>query len=181
VWPKSYQSPLRFWSHFGFSTNEHRSLLLKQMHQNKLECFPLKVLPASLTFYGPLELGTNVCREKGSLLSFVYIFGRVACRCCKPPPSDIILAQLACPLSDVMFWLHSGIPNLSLHKHCPKPGNTKGGSITVLLTSCFDWFGISCMTTDNFVFICQTDYSKPVKQEVNGTMILPPLVFPART
>ncbi len=30
-----------------------------------------------------------------------------------------------------------------------------------------------------FVFICKTDLSKPVKQEINGTMILPPLVFPA--
>ncbi len=30
-----------------------------------------------------------------------------------------------------------------------------------------------------FVFICKTDYSKPVKQEVNGTVILPPLVLPA--
>ncbi len=35
------------------------------------------------------------------------------------------------------------------------------------------------MTTDIFVFICKTDLSKPVKQEVNGTGILSPLVFPA--
>ena len=28
-----------------------------------------------------------------------------------------------------------------------------------------------------FVFISKTDQSKPVKQEVNGTVILPPLVF----
>jgi len=27
-------------------------------------------------------IGTNVCREKGSLLSFVYKFGQVACRRC---------------------------------------------------------------------------------------------------
>jgi hypothetical protein len=33
------------------------------------------------------------------------------------PISDIILAQLACPLSEVMFCLHSGITNLSLYKH----------------------------------------------------------------
>jgi len=26
-------------------------------------------------------------------------------------------------------------------------------------------------------FICKTDLSKPVKQEVNSTVILPPLVF----
>ncbi len=30
-----------------------------------------------------------------------------------------------------------------------------------------------------FVFTCKTDQSKPVKQEVNSTVILPPLVFPA--
>jgi hypothetical protein len=35
------------------------------------------------------------------------------------------------------------------------PGTTKGGSITVPLTSCFDWFGFSCMTTDNFCFYLQ--------------------------
>jgi hypothetical protein len=29
-----------------------------------------------------------------------------------------------------------------------------------------------------FVFICKIDWSKPVKQEVNGTVILPSLVFP---
>ncbi len=34
-------------------------------------------------------------------------------------------------------------------------GNTKGGSITVLLTLLFDWFGINCLTTDNFCFYLQ--------------------------
>jgi hypothetical protein len=52
------------------------------------------------------------------------------------------------------------------------------GSITVPLTSFFDWFGISCMTTDNFCFYLQ---NRPVKPEVNGTVILPPLVFPSLT
>ena len=37
------------------------------------------------------------------------------------PLSDIILAQLACPLSDVMFCLHSRITNLSLYKHYVLP------------------------------------------------------------
>ncbi len=37
------------------------------------------------------------------------------------------------------------------------------------------------MTTDNFLFICKTDESKAVKQEVNGTVIRPPLVFPDTT
>jgi hypothetical protein len=33
------------------------------------------------------------------------------------PVSDIILAQLACPLSDILICLHTGITNLSLYKH----------------------------------------------------------------
>ncbi len=33
------------------------------------------------------------------------------------PLSDIILAQPAYPLSDIMFCLHSGITNQSLNKH----------------------------------------------------------------
>jgi hypothetical protein len=33
------------------------------------------------------------------------------------PLSDIILAQIACPLSDVMFCLDLGITNLSFYKH----------------------------------------------------------------
>jgi len=32
-----------------------------------------------------------------------------------------------------------------------------------------------------FVFICKIDQSKPVKEEVNGTVILSPLVFPAQS
>jgi len=42
----------------------------------------------------------------------------------------------------------------------------------------FDWFGISSMTTDNFCFYLQNIKSKQAKQEVNCTLILPPLVFP---
>ncbi len=33
------------------------------------------------------------------------------------PLSDVILAQLACPLRDIMFCLHSERTNLSLYKH----------------------------------------------------------------
>ncbi len=36
------------------------------------------------------------------------------------------------------------------------------------------------MTTDNFCFYLQNRLIKPVKQEVNSTVILPPLVFPGR-
>jgi hypothetical protein len=62
-----------------------------------------------------------------------------------------------------------------------QPGNTKGGSITVPLTSCFTGLDQSILQTKTAIVSCHTTDSKAVKQEVNGTMILPPLVFPAST
>ncbi len=50
----------------------------------------------------------------------------------------------------------------------------KGGSITVPLTSCLTGLELYVRQQTIFVFICKTDQSKPVKQEVNGTLILPP-------
>jgi hypothetical protein len=52
---------------------------------------------------------------------------------------------------------------------------------TVLLTSCLTGLESAVWQLTIFVFICKTDKSKPVKQEVNGTVILPPLAFPGRT
>jgi hypothetical protein len=62
----------------------------------------------------------------------------------------------------------------------PKPGNTKGGSVTVQLTSCLTDLDLSVLQIKTKIG-CYTADSKPVKQEVNGTVILPPLVFPAQT
>ncbi len=59
-----------------------------------------------------------------------------------------------------------------------KAGNTKGGSITVLLTSCLTGLDLSVLQLKTKNVNCHTADSKPVKQEVNGTVILPPLVFP---
>ncbi len=62
-----------------------------------------------------------------------------------------------------------------------KPGNTKGGSITVPLTSCLTGLDKSVLQIKTkFVFFNTAD-SKPDKHEVNGTVILPPLVFPGQT
>ena len=58
------------------------------------------------------------------------------------------------------------------------PGNTKGGSITVPLTSCLTGLDLSVLQIKTKIVSSQTADSKPVKQEVNGTVILPPLVFP---
>jgi hypothetical protein len=55
-------------------------------------------------------------------------------------------------------------------------GNTKGGSITVQLTSCLTGLEQSVLQKKAKIVSCHTADSKPVKQEVNGTAILPPLV-----
>ncbi len=57
-------------------------------------------------------------------------------------------------------------------------GNTKGESITVPLTSCLTGLDQSVLQIKTKIFSCHTADSKPVKQEVNSTVILPPLVFP---
>ncbi len=59
--------------------------------------------------------------------------------------------------------------------------NTKGGSITVLLTSCLTGLDQSVFQIKIKIVSCHTADSKPVKQEVNGTVILPSLVFPVLT
>ncbi len=59
-------------------------------------------------------------------------------------------------------------------------GNTKQGSITVPLTSCLTGLDKSVLQRKTKIFSCHKADSKPVKQEVNGTVILPPLVFPGR-
>jgi hypothetical protein len=58
------------------------------------------------------------------------------------------------------------------------PGNTKGGCITVPLTSCLTGLNSSVLQINAKIVSSLTADSKPVKQEVNSTMILPPLVFP---
>jgi hypothetical protein len=59
-----------------------------------------------------------------------------------------------------------------------EPGNTKGGSIIVPLTSCLTGSDKSVLQIKAIIVSCHTADSKPVKQEVNGTVILPPLEFP---
>jgi hypothetical protein len=44
----------------------------------------------------------------------------------------------------------------------------------------FDWFGSVCLANKNKIVSCHTADFKQFKQEVNGTVILPPLVFPVR-
>ncbi len=57
-------------------------------------------------------------------------------------------------------------------------GNTKGGSITVPLTSCLPGVNESILQIKTEIVSSHTADSTPVKQEVKGTVIPPPLVFP---
>jgi hypothetical protein len=57
-------------------------------------------------------------------------------------------------------------------------GNTKGGSITVSLTSCWTGLDKSVLQIKTKIATCHTADSEPVQQEVNSTEIIPPLVFP---
>ncbi len=58
------------------------------------------------------------------------------------------------------------------------PVNTKGRSITVPLTSCLTGLDQSVLQIKTKVVSCHLVNSKPVTQEVNVTVILPPLIFP---
>jgi hypothetical protein len=56
-----------------------------------------------------------------------------------------------------------------------KAGNTNGGSITVPLTSCLTDLDQSVLQIKTKIVSCHTKDSKPVKPEVNSTVILSPL------
>ncbi len=58
------------------------------------------------------------------------------------------------------------------------PGNTKGGSITVPLTSYLTNLHKCVLQIKTKIVSCHTADSKPVKQEVNGTVILSLSVLP---
>jgi hypothetical protein len=68
-------------------------------------------------------------------------------------------------------------PQAPLTNYNSTPGNTKGGSITVPLTSCLTGLDWSVLKIKTKIVSYHTADPKPVKQEVNGTVILPPLAF----
>jgi hypothetical protein len=59
------------------------------------------------------------------------------------------------------------------------PGNTEGGSITVLFTSCLTGLESAVRQLTIFVFICKNRLIQT--SQTGGTVMLPPLVFPSRS
>ncbi len=53
--------------------------------------------------------------------------------------------------------------------------------MTLLMISCLTGLDKSFLQIKTKIVSCHTAESKPVKQEVNGTVIPPPLVFPVYT
>ncbi len=91
------------------------------------------------------------------------------------------LAFFVCPLHTIITTtLKPKISNFRQTAQGPGSGNTKGGSITVPLTSCLIGLDWSVLQIKPKIVSCRTADSEPVKQEVNGTKILPPSEFPAR-
>ncbi len=79
------------------------------------------------------------------------------------------------------FFLQKTKPTIqSEHRHLRKidQGILKGEYITVPLTSYLTGFDKSVLQIKTKIVSYHTADSKPVKQEANGTVILPPLVFP---
>jgi hypothetical protein len=87
---------------------------------------------------------------------------------------------------DCKFFCKTRLGRWSLHsflwteliRKLVKAGNTKGGSITVPLISCLTGLDQPVLPIKTKFVSCHTADSKPVQPEVNGTVILPPLVFP---
>jgi hypothetical protein len=89
------------------------------------------------------------------------------------------------PETELTKGKHTSLATIDYCEYSPSfgsamvdPGNTKWGSITVPLTSCLTGLDLSVMQIKTNIVSCHTADSKPVKQEVNGTVIIPPLVFP---
>ncbi len=90
-----------------------------------------------------------------------------------------LLCRLALFKCFSCFFYKQNIKQLpySLHRHNCDQGILKGGSITVPLTSCLTGLESAVWQLTIFVFICKTDHFKPVKQEVNSTVILPTIKY----
>jgi len=71
---------------------------------------------------------------------------------------------------DVILWI-------DLYKITDVSRNTKGGSITLPLTSCLIGLDLSVLQIKTKIVSSHTADPKPVQLEVNSTVILPHLVF----
>jgi len=69
---------------------------------------------------------------------FVYLFGHVACQCCYLASSDILFAQLSCPLNDVIFCFHqTNLPSTNIRGiHIERPWMEWNTKLTMLCNEC---------------------------------------------
>ncbi len=95
-------------------------------------------------------------------------------------PSDAVSSSSAGSLSLSSFLRFIQFFSIQAWVFWPRAStrNTKGGSITVLLTSCLTGINKSVLQIKTKIVSSNTAVSIPVNQEVNGTVVLPPLIFP---
>ncbi len=118
----------------------------------------------------------NLQHKQGSQVAFMpnYPLGNIG----DQPIEQVYELTKASIVFQVLIELMSKYSS-QLLRCMHKSGNTKGGSITVPLTSCLTGLDQYVLQIKTKIVSCHTADSKPVKQEVNSTMILPHLVFPA--
>jgi hypothetical protein len=105
------------------------------------------------------------------------------------PPTVVILTTLEVSLmsysrqlqSQRTFIVEASFMTIVIYDHhifIVQAGNTKGRSIIVSLKPCLTGLDLSVLQIKTKIVSCHTANSKPVKQEVRGTVILPPLSIP---
>ncbi len=96
------------------------------------------------------------------------------------PPMNKHLMTFVGAMQYNFSWLHKWSKFLSplYHANNRLVRDTKGGSITVPLTSCLTGLDQPVLQIKTKIGSCHTADCIPFKQEVNSTVILPPLAFP---
>ncbi len=111
-----------------------------------------------------------------------YILRCISCNFKNGPNWLSSIFWTPCPFLDRGEESLSNLSNWGVCQiHCNYTRIREGGRITVPLTSCLTGLNYSFfLQIKTKIVSSHTADSKPVKQEVNCTVILPPLVFPAR-
>jgi hypothetical protein len=92
-------------------------MLEKRRRGTYLDAMTLSIMTHTLTILSIMTFNINVVERKVHYSALFTNFVGWPINSVSFPLSDVILALQACPLSDFMFYLHSGITNLSLYKH----------------------------------------------------------------
>ncbi len=86
---------------------------------------------------------------------------------------DALNVQRIRRLPSVVLNVYSSSAALREYKLERSSKEYKRGKYHCTIDLLFDWFGLVCFANKNKIVSCHTADSKPVKQEINGTVIFP--------